>query len=94
MTCDAPWHAGMAYACGWMQAALRAVGRNRSPVRLMWRAPGHDRRVLHEKPRLNYSGALRACGTPVELIREGLITRRIQVTRTHRRLTAMGTRKT
>ncbi|MFA7344855.1 MAG: mannonate dehydratase [Terrimicrobiaceae bacterium] len=23
MTCAAPWHAGMAYACGWMQAALR-----------------------------------------------------------------------
>jgi mannonate dehydratase len=25
MTCAAPWHAGMAYACGWMQAALRTV---------------------------------------------------------------------
>jgi mannonate dehydratase len=22
MTCSAPWHAGMAYACGWMKAAL------------------------------------------------------------------------
>jgi len=26
MTCAAPWHAGMAYACGWMKAALQAVG--------------------------------------------------------------------
>lgn len=25
MTCAAPWHAGMAYACGWMNAALTAV---------------------------------------------------------------------
>jgi hypothetical protein len=25
MTCDAPWHAGMAYACGWMKAALQSV---------------------------------------------------------------------
>ncbi len=25
MTCAAPWHAGMAYACGWMQAALRVL---------------------------------------------------------------------
>lgn len=25
MTCDAPWHAGMAYALGFMKAALRAV---------------------------------------------------------------------
>ena len=25
MTCAAPWHAGMAYACGWMQAALRTL---------------------------------------------------------------------
>ena len=25
MTCDAPWHAGMAYACGWMKAALTAL---------------------------------------------------------------------
>lgn len=25
MTCAAPWHAGMAYACGWMKAALRAL---------------------------------------------------------------------
>jgi mannonate dehydratase len=26
MTCDAPWHAGMAYALGWMRAAIRSVG--------------------------------------------------------------------
>jgi mannonate dehydratase len=25
MTCAAPWHAGMAYACGWMIAALRSL---------------------------------------------------------------------
>ena len=25
MTCGAPWHAGMAYACGWMKAALQVV---------------------------------------------------------------------
>jgi mannonate dehydratase len=25
MSCDAPWHAGMAYALGWMQAALRMI---------------------------------------------------------------------
>jgi mannonate dehydratase len=25
MTCAASWHAGMAYACGWMKAALQAV---------------------------------------------------------------------
>ncbi len=25
MTCAAPWHAGMAYACGWLMAALRAL---------------------------------------------------------------------
>jgi mannonate dehydratase len=25
LTCDAPWHAGMAYACGWMRAALQVV---------------------------------------------------------------------
>src|SRR5207342_2260413 len=25
MTCDASWHAGMAYALGYMQAAMRAV---------------------------------------------------------------------
>jgi mannonate dehydratase len=25
MTCDAPWHAGMAYALGYMQAALKAI---------------------------------------------------------------------
>lgn len=23
MTCSAPWHSGMACACGWMKAALR-----------------------------------------------------------------------
>lgn len=28
MTCAAPWHAGMAYACGWMQAALQAMEMN------------------------------------------------------------------
>jgi mannonate dehydratase len=26
MTCDAPWHAGMAYALGYMRAAMRACG--------------------------------------------------------------------
>jgi mannonate dehydratase len=26
MTCDAPWHAGMAYALGYMRAAMQAVG--------------------------------------------------------------------
>jgi hypothetical protein len=25
MTCAASWHAGMAYACGWMKAALQAL---------------------------------------------------------------------
>jgi mannonate dehydratase len=25
MSCDAPWHAGMAYALGWMRAALTAI---------------------------------------------------------------------
>ncbi len=25
MTCAAPWHAGMAYACGWMMAALQTL---------------------------------------------------------------------
>ena len=25
MTCAAPWHAGMAYTCGWMKAALEVV---------------------------------------------------------------------
>ncbi|MFW6371547.1 MAG: mannonate dehydratase [Bacteroidota bacterium] len=25
MTCDAPWHAGMAYAMGFMQAALKGL---------------------------------------------------------------------
>lgn len=28
ITCDAPWHAGMAYACGWMNAALRSTRQN------------------------------------------------------------------
>jgi len=28
MTCAAPWHAGMAYACGWMQAAIQALERD------------------------------------------------------------------
>ena len=27
MTCDAPWHAGMAYALGWMRATLSAIER-------------------------------------------------------------------
>lgn len=27
MTCNAPWHAGMAYACGWMKAALLTLQR-------------------------------------------------------------------
>ncbi len=27
LTCDAPWHAGMAYALGWMRAALTALER-------------------------------------------------------------------
>lgn len=27
LECDAPWHAGMAYALGWMRAALTAVER-------------------------------------------------------------------
>jgi hypothetical protein len=26
MTCAAPWHAGMAYALGWMRASLSAIG--------------------------------------------------------------------
>ncbi|MDR1189412.1 MAG: mannonate dehydratase [Bifidobacteriaceae bacterium] len=25
-TCEAPWHAGMAYAVGWIRASLRAIG--------------------------------------------------------------------
>jgi mannonate dehydratase len=25
MACGAPWHAGMAYACGWMKAAMQAL---------------------------------------------------------------------
>ena len=25
MTCGAPWHAGMAFACGWMKAALQSL---------------------------------------------------------------------
>jgi mannonate dehydratase len=27
MTCDAPWHAGMAYALGWMRGTMRQVPR-------------------------------------------------------------------
>ncbi|MFN8377456.1 MAG: mannonate dehydratase [Anaerolineae bacterium] len=30
MTCDAPWHAGMAYALGWMRATLSAIERENS----------------------------------------------------------------
>ena len=26
MTCAAPWHAGMAYACGWLKAAIQSIG--------------------------------------------------------------------
>jgi mannonate dehydratase len=26
MSCDAPWHAGMAYTLGYMKAALKLVG--------------------------------------------------------------------
>ena len=26
LDCDAPWHAGVAYALGWMRAALRSIG--------------------------------------------------------------------
>ncbi len=26
MTCGAPWHAGMAYACGWLKAAIQSIG--------------------------------------------------------------------
>lgn len=34
LTCDAPWHAGMAYAIGYMRAALQCVERlNREPKR-------------------------------------------------------------
>jgi mannonate dehydratase len=29
MTCAAPWHAGMAYALGYMRAALRSLGMPR-----------------------------------------------------------------
>jgi mannonate dehydratase len=28
MTCDAPWHAGMAYALGWMKAAMQALEKS------------------------------------------------------------------
>jgi mannonate dehydratase len=31
MTCDAPWHAGMAYALGYMRCALQAIGVQESP---------------------------------------------------------------
>jgi mannonate dehydratase len=27
MECDAPWHAGMAYAMGWIRATMQAVER-------------------------------------------------------------------
>ena len=27
MTCGAPWHAGMAFALGYMRAALQAIGQ-------------------------------------------------------------------
>jgi mannonate dehydratase len=26
MTCAAPWHAGMAYSCGWLKAAMQSIG--------------------------------------------------------------------
>ena len=26
MTCGAPWHAGVAYACGWLKAAIQSIG--------------------------------------------------------------------
>ncbi|MCW1923151.1 mannonate dehydratase [Luteolibacter arcticus] len=29
MTCAAPWHSGMAFACGWMKAALQSVENDR-----------------------------------------------------------------
>jgi mannonate dehydratase len=32
MTCDAPWHAGMAYALGYIRAALQAMGARHSPA--------------------------------------------------------------
>lgn len=31
MSCEAPWHAGMAYAMGYMQAALKVVNKMKSP---------------------------------------------------------------
>lgn len=31
MTCAAPWHAGMAYAMGWMRAAMTAIERGFQP---------------------------------------------------------------
>ena len=34
MTCDAPWHAGMAYAMGYMKAAMKLVGVDCGPCRL------------------------------------------------------------
>jgi mannonate dehydratase len=27
LSCEAPWHAGMAYAMGWMRAAMEIVRR-------------------------------------------------------------------
>lgn len=32
MTCDAPWHAGMAYALGWMRAVFTALERGKDVV--------------------------------------------------------------
>ena len=32
MTCDAPWHAGMAYALGWLKAAITSVERTSERV--------------------------------------------------------------
>jgi hypothetical protein len=30
MSCAAPWHAGMAYALGFLQAGLKIIGHNSS----------------------------------------------------------------
>ncbi|MGH7912830.1 MAG: mannonate dehydratase, partial [Candidatus Dormibacteraceae bacterium] len=32
LACDAPWHAGVAYALGWMRAALRSIGALDEPL--------------------------------------------------------------
>jgi len=32
MTCDAPWHAGMAYALGYMKAALQSIQSKTTPI--------------------------------------------------------------